>query len=202
MSAETANTDAPSRRSSPIFLAPALAGLVVLAAFAPPRLKLLGLFPAAIGAAAGYLIACLLPAGWSRPRVIVVAALFVPLTLAGYGAGSFLVWRHGRAKEVAANLIAQPGGRGILDRIQSAKPPADEVEAAFLAAYRDRMNPPPGVYLADRLKGLPVRVPKASAVLIASAEFALGWAAGIVAAVLAVERSGRQQTPRRRSLTA
>lgn len=195
MSAEP-QTVPGSWRAAPLKLVPALLMLAAVAALAPARLKLIGLYPAAMGAAAGYLVAWFLRGrgGSQVRRVVAVAAVLVPLTLVSYAAGSFLVWRQARAKEVAANLLAQPGGGEILERIRSGKRPANQLEAEFLAAYRDRMNPPPGAYLVDRLHGLPVNVSKAWAVVIPATEFAFAWVAGIVAAALAAKRGGGPAT--------
>jgi hypothetical protein len=163
-----------------------LAALALAAAHAPPRLKLLGLFPAAVGVAAGAGIALLGERhGIGRRRIIVTTVLLAPLALAGYAAESYRAWRQARADEIAANLLAQPGGKAILDDIRSGRPGRNETESEFFVAYRRRMNPLPAAYLTERLKGSPVETGMPWAAVIAAAELLLACAAGIAAAVLA-----------------
>lgn len=169
----------------------ALSGLAFVAAHAPPRLKLLALFPAAIGVAAGVGVALTGERnGLSRRQIISTAALLVPLMLAGYSAESYRAWRQAQADEIAANLLAQPGGKGILDDIRSGRPGRSEAESEFFAAYRRRMNPPPTIYLTERLKGSPVETGMPWAALIASGELLLACAAGIAAAIFATRPNG------------
>ena len=193
MNETTADTpaveDRMPRHVSPRLLVEIVAALAVLAlvaAHAPPRAKLLGLFPAAVGAAAGGLVATLATQNGvtARRTVLALAAGFVPLTLAGYAAESYRTWRSVRAAEVAENLLAQPGGRVVLDRLRSGGRPESPTEAEFLDAYRFRMNPPVALYLTDRLKGLRVAIPMPWAAVVASWEFLIGCVAGIVTAVI------------------
>ena len=180
-------------RFLPLALA-ALAAVAFVAAHAPPRVKLLVLFPVFVGAASGGLAAALaMRDGLSRRGTLRAAAVLVPLALAGYWAESYRAWRSGRAAEVAANLLAQPGGKLVLDQVRSAETPSNAIEAEFLAAYRERMNPPVSVYLAQRLRGLPGNVPPPWPAVVAAVELLLGWAAGIAAA--AVASSHQKETP-------
>ena len=72
--AEPAPTEAPPR-SFPFAFLPVLVILVVAAAVAPARIKLLGLFPVAVGAAVGGLIVHFLHRPGGERRVLVAAAL-------------------------------------------------------------------------------------------------------------------------------
>lgn len=159
--------------------------LAAIAAHAPPRVRLIGLFPAFFGAVAGAVVASLTKQNeGTRRQAIGAAAVFVPLMLAAAAAESFRSWRELRASEMTAHLTAQPGGRAILDRLRSDEPPENDSEAQFLEAYRTRMSPSPAAYLVERLKGLPVAVTMPWAAIVAAAELLLGWSAGIAASVV------------------
>lgn len=184
--------DSHTARTTPFrtvrFIALAVVALTILAfiaAHAPSRLRLLVLFPACIGAGAGVLIATLAEKyGVARRVAIATAAVFVLLMLAGMAAESYRSWWHVRSVELRNHLLAQPGGRAVLDRLASDQRPENDVEAEFLRAYRDRMNPSVAAYLTERLKGLPVEVPTHWAVVVAAVELLAGWIAGIVAATI------------------
>ncbi|MGC1272456.1 MAG: hypothetical protein WBC44_02025 [Planctomycetaceae bacterium] len=188
MSADTPVDSHTARTTRFRFVGLAVVSLTILAfaaAHAPSRLRLLVLFPAFIGTGAGVLVTTLAEKyGVTRRVAIATAAVFVPLMLAGMAAESYRSWRHVRQVELRIHLLAQPGGRAVLDRLASNERPENDFEAEFLDAYRERMNPPVTAYLTERLKGLPIEIPMPWAAVVAVVELLAGWIAGIVAATI------------------
>ncbi len=168
-----------------------LALLAFLAAHASPRVKLLALYPAGLGAAAGILVVRLAERfSVSRRASLTAAIVLVPLTMAGFAGESYRSWRSFQSESFASYLHEElPGGRAILERLRSGEQPANDVEAEFLTAYRVRLEPPVSAYLTARLKGLPVAVTMPWAAAVAAVELLLGCLAGIVAAILASRRT-------------
>lgn len=166
-----------------------LALLAFLAAHASPRVKLLGLFPIAIGALAGVIVARLcMRHALSRRVTFAAAIVLIPMTLAGYATESYRIWRSIKSNDFANYLHDElPGGREIFERLRSGEQPENEVEAEFLAVYRSRLEPPVSAYLVERLKNLPFDVPMPWAAAVAATELLAGWIAGVVA-VIAMSR--------------
>jgi hypothetical protein len=167
-----------------------LAALSLTAVFVPARLKLLGLFPMMLGAAAGAIVTYLGQSlAASRRTILAVALALIPLALAGYAAGAFFAWRQARASEIVENLLAQPGGRQMVERLHATEPSADEVEAELLAAYREQMNPPPQRYLIERLRGMKASISLRGAALVAALEYLLGVMAALGTALFLSNRT-------------
>lgn len=146
----------PARTWRAILLAVLAATAVALfAAHLPARMRLFVLLPMGVGAAVGAVVAGAGRShGPSRHRVTLAAAVLVPLALAGFAAESYRVQRGEHAAYIAAHILAQPGGREILDRVRSGEPPANLFEAQYLSAYRGLMELTPTEYVTERMKGL------------------------------------------------
>ena len=136
----------------------AVCGAVLLAAlvgllgpFVSPRLKLIGLYPTALAAVAGYGAALLLShvGAWRvRTRNSVrqngrgtgwlpgLATLLMLIVIAGYFGVSLLRFRNERVNELEQHLKAQPGGALIWQDLQSGRTTFAPAEAKFMEAYQ------------------------------------------------------------------
>lgn len=180
-----------SRRGSSwgpiLFIACAMIALPLLAAHAPPRLKLVGIFPIAVGIVAG----CLLLLTQSRislsNRIVRwLAAVIVPLVLCGFVLESFRDWRSDYREMFTAHLESLPGGGEILVKLRGGDRTGSPAEMEMLAVYRDHMNPDVDRYLAERrtlvvpLMDNPLKLPRSGVIWMIVGEVVLGSLAGIV----------------------
>ena len=158
----------------------------LMAAHAPPRLKLVGIFPIAIGMAAGFLL-LLAQSRISLPNRTVrwLAAVIVPLVLCGFVLESFRAWRAEYREMVTEHLEELPGGGAILDKLSSGDRTGSAAEKEMLAVYRDHMNPDVDRYLAERrtlavpLMDHPLKLPRMAVIWMVIGELVLGSIAGI-----------------------
>ena len=175
-----------SRRRPILFLACAMIALPLLAAHAPPRLKLVGIFPVAIGVAAGCLLLLVQSRIWLSNRVVRwLAAVIVPLVLCGFVLESFRGWRADYREMFTAHLESLPGGGEILTKLRGGDRTGSSAEMEMLAVYRDHMNPDVDRYLAERrtlavpLMDGPWKLPRNAVIWIILGELVLGSLAGI-----------------------
>lgn len=181
-----------------IFGLAAVVALGVFAAHLPPRVKLLLIFPIVVGSAAGTAVACIARANGPRSRAatVAVAAALVPVALLVNLGESYRQWRADRRAEIVAHLLAQPGGRDLLDRALSDRPAANAAEADLLRPYRALLNPTLADQLVARIGDAAGKLrPNATAAIgFAAFESALAWVAGVaVAARVFVTSSGRPE---------
>lgn len=185
-----------------LLLVCAIIALPLLAAHAPPRLKLVGIFPIAIGIAAG----CLLLLAQSRMSlsnrmVRSLAAIIAPLVLCGFVLESFRGWQAEYREMFTEHLEELPGGGDILDKLRGGDPAGSPAEMEMLAVYRDHMNPDLDRYLAERrnlavpLMDRPLRLPRIAVVWMILGELVLGSIAGI-AVVFWNTRTPKQRSER------
>lgn len=177
-------TTAPTRSGSAFFgflltACAALGTLAFIAAHAPPRMKLIGLFSIAVGAASGAIIAFLGERFvLSRMMIVGSAILLVPVVMAGYAAESFRTWKAARV----AHVLAQPGGKTIIEQLESGETPSNPAEAILLDAYRPHVRPKVSIYLVERLQGVAPDVTMSGAITVAIGELVFGYIAGIATA--------------------
>ena len=175
----------------------ALFALTVVALFAahlPPRLRLFLLLPIGVGAAAGAILAKLLPASTSGTPsyALPTSALLVALCLLLFSGESFRVWRAARSQSVAAHLLGMPDGGPILQKLESGTPAATPAEAQVLEPYRRLYAPPLAVYLQQRLLTV-FRSPPAAPwpAVIWAGELTAGWLAGLAILFVQCRRGPR-----------
>lgn len=158
----------------------------LLAAHAPLRMKLIGLFPMVLGVASGAGLALLgRRTGLSRNVVIAAAVLLVPGFFVVYAVESFRVWREARI----AHVLTQPGGKAIAEHVESGGRVASSAEAELIESYRSYVRPEVATYLVERVQGIAADISERGAVIFAGVELLLGIAAGVATAIrLAPER--------------
>lgn len=170
-----------------MFLAIAIVALPFLAAHVSPRLKLVVIFPVAVGIASGCL---LLLAGTkltlSRTWLRALAVIVVPLVLCAFEWESYRAWRAEYREMFLEHLHGLPGGNDILANLRDGKVSESPAVREMLAVYRDHLHPDVDRYLNKRsnfavpVLNHPWQVSRNIVLGIMAAEVLLGMAGGIV----------------------